>query len=243
MDVVPYDPPRAIADPTFRSAHYDELFACDILTFHVPLTTAGPHPTHHLVDGAFLGGVRPGAIVINTSRGGVVDSAALIEALRGGRIGAAVLDVWEGEPAVPVDLVESVAIATPHIAGYSTDAKLRGTAMMADAMARFTGGASTWSPTHALPARAAALELPRGVAPLDAAHHAVRAAYDITRDDADIRALLALGDEERRARFDRLRKNYRLRREFSAFEVASDDRAILELLTSLGFSTASRAPQ
>jgi erythronate-4-phosphate dehydrogenase len=240
MEVVEYDPPRALADPGFRSASFDDLFSCDIITFHVPLIDDGEHPTRHMVDGPFLRRLRPGTILINTSRGGVVDSAALLEALWSGRIGGAVLDVWEGEPAVPVELVEAVTIASPHIGAYSIDAKLRGTEMMARALAAFAGSELRWSAAHVLPERGGAIELPDGIAPLDAAATAVRAAYDITLDDAAVRSLLTLDDAGRRGGFDLLRKNYRERREFPAYEVVSGDPALGDLLSSLGFPVRSR---
>ena len=69
----------------------------DIIVVHLPLTDA----THHLVDAAFLAGVKPGAFLINVSRGPVVDNDALIEALEAGRLAGAGLDVVEGEPSPP----------------------------------------------------------------------------------------------------------------------------------------------
>ena len=76
----------------------DELLArSDFVTLHVPL---GPE-TRHLIDDAALDRMKPGAVLVNTSRGGLVDSAALARALEEGRLFAAGLDVYEHEPDVP----------------------------------------------------------------------------------------------------------------------------------------------
>lgn len=241
LDIVAYDPPRASIDRSFQSAPFEALFDCDIITFHVPLIEHGEHPTRHFVSRELLGRLRCGVLLLNTSRGGVVDSEALLEALREGVVRGAVLDVWEGEPAIPVELVECLAIATPHIGAYSIDAKVRGTEMMADALVRWLGEAPLWSALHALPESAGEVEIPRGASPLDAAAVAVRAAYDIMHDDASVRSLLTGSDAERRAGFDLLRKNYRVRREFPAYRVSSDDPSLRSLLASLGFSLRSES--
>ena len=92
----------------------------DIIVVHLPLT----EDTHHLVDAAFLARVKPGAFLINVSRGPVVDNDALIGALATGHLAGAGLDVVEGEPAPPAALVARPnVIATPHVA-FSSDASL-----------------------------------------------------------------------------------------------------------------------
>ena len=92
----------------------------DIIVVHLPLTDA----THHLVDAAFLARVKPGAFLVNVSRGPVVDNEALIDALEAGQLAGAGLDVVEGEPSPPAALVARAdVIATPHVA-FSSDASL-----------------------------------------------------------------------------------------------------------------------
>jgi glyoxylate reductase len=97
----------------------------DFISVHVPLTTE----THHLIDGPLLAAIKPGAILVNTSRGAVIDTGALIDALRSGRVGAAGLDVYEDEPEVPRALRELPnTVLLPHVG--SATGKTR------DAMAR-----------------------------------------------------------------------------------------------------------
>ncbi len=84
----------------------------DLVSLHLP---GGPE-THHLIDENSLGLMKQTAILVNTGRGTLVDSAALARALEEGRLGAAGLDVFEGEPAVPRELLTSPRVAlAPHI--------------------------------------------------------------------------------------------------------------------------------
>ena len=78
--------------------------------------------------------MKPGSILLNTSRGSVVVGADLKTAFSTGHLGAAVLDVWENEPSIDVELLQRVALGTPHIAGYSFDGKVAGTRMLYDAL-------------------------------------------------------------------------------------------------------------
>jgi glyoxylate reductase len=101
------------------------LAVSDFVSLHVPLTPE----TRHLIDAKALADMKPGAILVNTSRGAVVDTTALIDALRSGPLGAAGLDVYEGEPHVPPELRELPnTVLLPHLGSA--------TAATRDAMAR-----------------------------------------------------------------------------------------------------------
>ena len=69
------------------------LSASDIVTLHCPLTPR----THHLIDTAAIGAMKPGVMIINTGRGALVEARALIGGLKSGRIGHVGLDVYEEE--------------------------------------------------------------------------------------------------------------------------------------------------
>ena len=103
----------------------------DVVTLHVPLdeTTKG------MADASFFARMKPGAIFINSSRGEVVDEAALLANLH--KLAAVVLDVWVGEPNINKELLQSAFIATPHIAGYSAEGKIKGTQMAVEAIRRY----------------------------------------------------------------------------------------------------------
>ena len=124
MRVLQNDPPlaRETGNPSF--VPLDDFMEADIVTIHVPLTKAGTDPTFHLFGEERIRKMKAGAILINTSRGAVADGAALKRAVEAKHLGGVILDVWEGEPLVDVDLVKKIDIATPHIAGYSFDGKL-----------------------------------------------------------------------------------------------------------------------
>ena len=111
----------------------------DIITFHTPLTNEGKHATFHMADEAFFHQLPHRPLIINASRGGVVDNEALLRALCEGRVADAVIDTWEGEPAINLELLNRVAIGTPHIAGYSADGKANATRMALAAVAQFVG--------------------------------------------------------------------------------------------------------
>ncbi|MFP8487942.1 4-phosphoerythronate dehydrogenase [Gracilimonas sp. Q87] len=134
IEYVTYDPPREKRDTDFTSATMEEVLSCDILTFHVPLTRKGDYPTYHWLDNDKLKD-RNYKLIINASRGGVVDEQALLKAHKQGTIENYVLDVWEGEPDFKIKVARQAFIATPHIAGYSEQAKINATKMICDDMA------------------------------------------------------------------------------------------------------------
>lgn len=112
------------------------LKECDAVTLHTPLTKSGSHPTFHLVSTKELSMMRAGATLINASRGPVVDNIAWREYLKGNPRAKAVIDVWEGEPNIDMELLRLAEIATPHIAGYSIEGKERATRMVLEAVER-----------------------------------------------------------------------------------------------------------
>jgi phosphoglycerate dehydrogenase-like enzyme/aminoglycoside phosphotransferase (APT) family kinase protein len=93
---------------------------CDVIILHAPLTDQ----THHLVDAPFLANCRRSPLIVNLSRGGLVDNDALLQALDNSEITGAALDVIEGEPTPPLELLRhNRTIVTPHIS-YSSDTSL-----------------------------------------------------------------------------------------------------------------------
>ena len=223
-----------------------ELAASDVLTLHVPLTHAGPHATHLMIDRDILGRMKTGSVLINASRGGVVDERALLDSLRGGRLGGAAVDAWIGEPDICVDLLKSVTVATPHIAGYSADGKLRGTEMIHRGLCRFLDRAPEWKMESVLEPIAGSISI-GGENPKmeDRLARIVEEAYPLMNDDAALRTIAGMNSEDRGRRFDSLRKNYPVRREFHAFELDLEqsgpqlEKAALGLGFRVGTSAAS----
>ncbi len=236
MTVVLNDPPRAATTGDEKYRPLEEILNCDIITTHVPITKDGPHPTWHLVDEAFLAALKPDAIIINSARGPVVDNGALLDALNTDRLLGAVLDVWEGEPDVNLALLDKVDIASPHIAGYSFDGKVRGTEQIYEAACAHLEIAPTWDPRPLLPAP----EHPAFTSDNSPGFlkQVVDTVYPILEDDARMRAIAQEAPEARRGYFDMLRKTYPRRREFynTTIQGPLEDNRLRETLEGIGFS-------
>ena len=231
------DPPLQRQTGDAKYVPLEELFGCDIITLHTPLTYEGVDKTFHLADGRFFDSLKPGCIFINTSRGGVVDTSALKDALSTGRIKAAVLDVWEDEPNIDTGLLKMVDIATPHIAGYSLDGKIAGMIMIYKAACKYFGIEAKNDMNDFLPEP----EVPRlkieggNNNEQEVLLQAVETIYKITGDDSRLRQILDVSPEVRGTFFSDLRKNYPVRREFQNTKIISAIGDIAEKLRGIGF--------
>ncbi|VTU39631.1 hydroxyacid dehydrogenase [Variovorax sp. PBL-E5] len=135
MRVIAFDAMMDGAHPTFaesgaRCVGLDALVAeADVVSLHVPLVDS----TRQLFDAARIAAMKPGAVLINSSRGGIVDEAALAEALRAGRLGGAALDVFDAEPlaASPHFADCPHLLLTPHIAGVTVESNERVSSLVA----------------------------------------------------------------------------------------------------------------
>ena len=110
---------------------------CDIITFHTPLYKEGKYRTYHLANEDFFSSLKRKPLIINTSRGEIIETEALLKAFDNKLISNAIIDVWENEPDISLELLQKVMIGTPHIAGYSADGKANATQMSLDALCKF----------------------------------------------------------------------------------------------------------
>ncbi|WP_435945751.1 4-phosphoerythronate dehydrogenase PdxB [Dryocola sp. BD586] len=226
------DPPRAERGDEEDFQPLERLVReADVLTFHTPLFKDGPYKTLHLADERLISSLKPGAILINACRGPVVDNAALLNCLKNGQHLSVVLDVWEPEPDLNIDLLGLVDIGTPHIAGYTLEGKARGTTQVFEAFSEFIGKRQQVALDTLLPAPEFGRITLHG--PLDQAtlKRLVHLVYDVRRDDAPLRKVAGQPGE-----FDRLRKNYQERREWSSLYIQCDDENAAATLQKLGFS-------
>lgn len=234
VEVRAYDPPRGLRDEGFISADLEEVLACDILTFHVPLKHQGDHATYHWLDDAKLGD-RSFALVVNASRGGVVDEAALVRALKEGTIGNAVVDVWENEPDFDDALARRALLKTPHIAGYSRQAKTRATRMIVDAMAEHFNIASgkRSQRADAAPRSPVPPSTFWSLADVLTFYHPVR--------DYETRLLMLVGRDspDKMRGFNEIRSNHPLRNEFHTLEIPVKLADRYPELPALGFRLPS----
>lgn len=222
----PWLPEGGIPNP----AALDEVLACDAVTLHCALTTRAPWPSRHLLDERTLARLTPGAVLINASRGPVVDNTALAAWLADRR-GRAVLDVWETEPQVPAPLLDRVSLATPHIAGYSLEARLAGTQRVVAAMDEALGTAFAAALT---PPPASPLALPESNDRGELLRDLLLGRYRPRDDDRRLREALAGAGTARGAAFDRLRRDYPLRRELAGNPVRGGSAQAREMAAALG---------
>jgi len=244
LRVLVNDPPLERAGHPGHFVPLDHVLAeSDFVTFHVPKIGDGPDRTTGLIGERELAAMKPTAWLLNTSRGDVVLGDALKRALTAGKIAGAILDVWENEPAIDRDLMDAVMLGSPHVAGYSLEGKTNGTAMMHDALAAHFGLDHQWRPDLS-PPEAALIKITgnqaRNVAILA---EAVRKSYDLRRDDAALRAGRGLQDAQWRLHFDRLRREYPIRREFGNYKVKVPAHLsqLEETFRQLGFRTERSA--
>ncbi|MCQ8228474.1 4-phosphoerythronate dehydrogenase PdxB [Pantoea trifolii] len=225
------DPPRADRGDRETFHSLDALVAqADILTFHTPLFKDGPYKSWHLADAALLMALKPNTILINACRGPVVDNAALLEVLKMRHDLSVVLDVWEPEPDLSLELLDKVDIATAHIAGYTLEGKARGTTQVFEAWCDFIGQPQQVALESLLPAPEFGSVTLRGKLDQPTLKRLVHLVYDVRRDDAPLRKVAAKPGE-----FDRLRKQYEERREWSSLQVHCDDAETALMLNQLGF--------
>ena len=213
--VLGYDP--LLPASNINNASFGQVISqSDIISLHVPLTdkkdNANPngsdYPTRHLIDKNALDVMPASTLLINSARGPVInahDLAADIE--RTGR--QVVLDVFEHEPEISESLLSKLAIATPHIAGYTVEGKLRGTQIIYDALCEKLA---------VTPAQSMHTLLPLNMflwSELKAHPERLIKFYNIMQDDAALRSKLADG-QVKGADFDQLRRDYHLRREWQS---------------------------
>ncbi|MCW8962450.1 MAG: 4-phosphoerythronate dehydrogenase PdxB [Gammaproteobacteria bacterium] len=233
------DPPRAEAEGQSGFVSMQELASADIISVHVPLVKEGRHATRNLINREFIESLPEDCLFINTSRGDVVDEAALKDRLLNGRSFRAILDVWNNEPVIDTELAGMVDIATPHIAGYSIDGKLRATQMLYHALCKFTGSAPQWDPQSVLPKPEQSVIIPPAeTGTIELVRQCLHHVYDVRKDDADLRETFGLPDVDRGEAFDQLRKGYAPRRECSAYQVeaGSLNDADIKALTTFEFA-------
>lgn len=233
------DPPRARAEGEADFVSLQEALAADVVSLHVPLIRSGPDATLHLLGEQELAQLKFGSVLINTSRGPVVDNRALRKLLPERRDLAVVMDVWENEPRPDPRLVRRTTLATPHIAGYSLDGKLAGSAMVFRALHEFLQREPAVQPEQFLPeAPVRSLVFSDAVAPEHALRAAIAASYSILRDDSAMRAMMRRPPEgDVAAGFDALRRNYPLRRDFSnvRVRVRHSVQGVQAMLRAVGF--------
>ena len=216
MKVLLNDPPRERVEGkgSFVSLKTIQEEA-DIITFHVPLNMDGEDATYHMVNEEFLQNLKKKPLIINSCRGEVFKTEDVIQAHNSEIISGLIIDCWENEPELDLELLKIADYGTPHIAGYSKDGKANGTKMSVQAVSRFFNlGLDDWQPSK--------IELPENpIISIDGKQRreysilaeAILSTYDIETDDNELRRDALL--------FEKLRGDYPVRREFDSFIINS----------------------
>ncbi|PKI18070.1 4-phosphoerythronate dehydrogenase [Colwellia sp. 12G3] len=207
-----------------------DVLACDVISLHVPKIVGGEHPTDKLINADNLALLRDDQILISACRGDVIDNHALLALKEAGHGVKVVLDVWQGEPDVLEALIPYAEIATAHIAGYSLEGKARGSEMLYQALCQQLDIKPKYQLKNFLPsASIPVVEINQDFSQI-LLSQLVKMVYDVRRDDAIFRQQLFSHG------FDSLRKNYPVRREFSAVTVTLSSKTLSDVPHRLGFS-------
>jgi len=207
-----------LCDPLLQQAGDPRTFVdtesalkADIISLHVPINKTGPYQTHHLIDEAQLNKLSPQQILINACRGSVINNQALLKIKQAGLGPIMVLDVWEPEPNFNQDLLPYITLATPHIAGYSLEGKARGTWQLYKTIAKLFNLEANTSLGSLLPASDIQTLKLNGSSTKHVWQTVLPLIYNINDDDKLFRshAIKSGG-------FDKLRKTYKQRREYSS---------------------------
>lgn len=211
----PLKPPSVLNNSKLEKV----LSESHIISFHVPMTY--PHnssyPTHYdyLMTKERWQQVSETAIIINTSRGEILRRDDIVASPN-----VMVLDVFEHEPNIDAELLKCVSIATPHIAGYTLDGKLRGTQMVYEALCQWLKVKPTITYKQFLPEELALFQPFHN--PLNDHERKLllskmKVLYDIRADNDRLRAVANANGDIEGEDFDKLRKNYPLRREWQSY--------------------------
>jgi erythronate-4-phosphate dehydrogenase len=191
---------------------------CNFITLHVPLTRTGKHPTYHLFDQSRLYKLKQNCLLVNAARGPVIDNPALLNLIKTRPDLVVFLDTWENEPDISRELLDRVSLATPHIAGYSVEGRLRGTQMILDAACEFFSKTSNWKMSQLLPERLA-MEAIDSSGDLEFWQTLFRNHHDIWQDHLALTQARHLDQLDFVRHFESLRRVYEQRFEYERYRL------------------------
>lgn len=226
FETVLFDPPREQRESGFKSASQEEVLRCDILTFHVPLTISGNNKTFHWLSEDKLMSTSF-SVVINAARGGVIDEQAVFKVKSEKRIKHLVIDVWEDEPDFNSEFANECFIATPHIAGYSEQAKLNASRIICEELCDYFDLPKIKN-GYKVKTQIPEISFHSSLTPI------LKSVHPIIDYDKKLRSLINSPDKI--ARFRNLRTNHPFRNEYSQISLDKDLLALHPDLVKLGIS-------
>lgn len=210
---------------------WGDVVNSDLISFHVPFTETGRFPTKKIVNKDFLEAISSECIVLNAARGEICDESFLLKKIKNSNI-KIVVDVWNNEPIISEKLLETVDIATPHIAGYSLNAKFNATAILAKKVYAHLGINEFCVVNDSI--KKIKLNYPKAVDDCFDIFRLILLAYDPVVDTQHLRNKQSTPLHEH---FDFLRKHYTHRLEWEYFDLSSLTMKEKEksILANLGF--------
>ena len=235
-----YDPFIRDGDGRFSFRDLERVLCSDIISLHVPLTMSGEYPTARMVNREFMDKLKADVIFINTARGAAVQEQDLVDFTGRNPECRLVLDVWDNEPDINIELLGRAALTTPHVAGYSARAKLNATRMAYEQVCAWAGAPAAATDDIIMPGENMEFDLSGFERPIDAVRLAVLACYDVRTDCAAFREIETVAGDSRSDFFTSARTDYPFRREFSDLRVVLPGNVgdIREKLSGLGFDIA-----
>lgn len=232
MKVMLNDPPRERHEGSGKFVPLKTIQEeADIITFHVPLEMSGLDTTFHMVNKEFLLNLRKKPLIINSCRGEVFNSEDVLNTIKSGNVSGAIIDCWENEPEIKLELLKAVDFGTPHIAGYSKDGKANGTKMSVQAVSKFFNlGLNDWQPEKVETPENPVFEIDGNQRrEYSVLAEAILSTYNIENDDEALR--------EKPGNFEKLRGDYPVRREFDSYnvKVKNVEKETMIKLEKLGF--------
>ena len=231
-----YDPPLSEAGDKRQFCKFEDVLKADVISLHVPKVKEGRFKTVHLFDQNALSRLNQNQILINACRGEVIDNKVLLNLALIKKAPTLILDVWENEPNIEKQLLPFVDIATPHIAGYSLDGKVRGTEMLYQVLCEHLNVESISKSTDFMMKNNISEMKVEQTITTELLKSLVHLIYDVRRDDALFRKKV---DEPQG--FDDMRKNYPERRELSTLNLTFSDIVKQNLsLKKIGFTVNNK---
>ena len=214
------DPPLEEAGTLdYQFVDFDTILSkCNFISLHVPLTREGDHPTFHLFNQERLQQLNRNCILVNAARGSVVDNDALLDLLERRSDLTVFLDTWENEPDISRALLQQVDLATPHVAGYSVEGRLRATQMILDAACEHFSHTSNWQMGDYLP-DIIALEPLQSSNELEFWQQLFKHHHDIWQDHLSLTNSRNLSDADFARHFESLRRVYEQRFEYDRYRL------------------------
>lgn len=212
-DILGYDPylPKSEVN---NSDFHTLLNNSDIISIHTPLTKHDSHATYQLFQQNTLNQLKDNALLINSARGEIINQADLLTAIDNKNL-QVVLDVFPFEPTIDKHLLDKLTLATPHIAGYTLEGKLRGTDMIYQAFCQYFKLPITTKLDNLIPQNPYHWHVLKNEL-LKNNRQPLKDYYDISKDDANLRQRCT--DKIIGTDFDTLRKQYALKREWLCLE-------------------------